>query len=150
MQTSSAALMIASAALLGACNTVRGVSADMNSVVAAFDPNIKYATCGSYGPIDRNNDGRISSSEWNDYRAAGYTYWDSNGDGRISRAEYANCWYGGGFYTNYNRAAWEPSYTVFDTNRDGYLSPIEYWNAQAYASYDRNRDGVLDSSEWPW
>jgi Ca2+-binding EF-hand superfamily protein len=77
-------------------------------------------------------------------------YWDANHDGRISRAEYANCWYGGGFYTTYKRANWEPSYNVFDTNHDGYLSADEYWNAQAYSSYDRNHDGVIDNSEWPW
>jgi predicted small secreted protein len=142
--------LLASAALVGGCNTVRGVGSDVQSVADAFDPQRTYAVCGSYGPIDRNGDGRISSTEWNDYRTSGYAYWDTNHDGRISRAEYANCWYGGGFYTTYNRAAWQPSYDVFDTNHDGYLSASEYWSAQAYAGYDRNRDGVIDSSEWPW
>jgi predicted small secreted protein len=150
MRTSITFSLLASAALLAGCNTVRGVGSDVASVAAAFDPNATYATCGSYGPIDRNGDGRISNSEWNDYRAGGYSSWDANHDGRISRAEYANCWYGGGFYSKYNRATWEPSYSVFDTNHDGYLSADEYWNAQAYGAYDRNHDGVIDSSEWPW
>ena len=82
--------------------------------------------------------------------ASGYASWDANRDGRITQAEYANCWYGGGFYQTYNRAAWEPSYRVFDTNGDGWLSNEEYWNASAWAQYDRNRDGIIDSSEWPW
>ena len=142
--------LLASAAMLAGCNTVRGVGSDVASVATAFDPNRTYSTCGTYGTIDRNADGRISNAEWNDYRAGGYTFWDANRDGRISRAEYANCWYGGGFYTTYNRSAWEPSYSAFDTNRDGYLSAEEYWGTSAYSAYDRNRDGMIDSSEWPW
>ena len=149
MRISTAVCLLSSAALVAGCNTVRGVASDVSSVVAAFDPDTTYTPCGSVR-IDANADGRISTAEWNHYRAAGYTYWDANRDGRISRAEYANCWYGGGFYDTYNRPAWETSYNVFDTNRDGYLSANEYWNAQAYSAYDRNRDGVIDSSEWPW
>jgi len=30
----------------------------------AFDASRTYAACGSYGPIDRNGDGIIDSSEW--------------------------------------------------------------------------------------
>ena len=95
--------LLASAAFLAGCNTVRGVSSDVTSVADAFDPNKTYAACGSYGPIDSNGDGRISNTEWNTYRTSGYPSWDANRDGRISRAEYANCWYGGGFYSAYNR-----------------------------------------------
>lgn len=142
--------LMASAAMLAGCNTVRGVGSDMASVAAAFDPTRTYAACGSYGPIDRNGDGRISNAEWNDYRASGFANWDTNRDGRISRAEYANCWYGGGFYNSYNRPSWEPSFNAFDTNRDGYLSPTEYWSSGSWSQYDRNHDGVVDSSEWPW
>ena len=142
--------LLASAAMLAGCNTVRGVGSDVASVAEAFDPNRTYASCGTYGPIDKNGDGRISNIEWDTYRTGGYSYWDANRDGRISRAEYANCWYGGGFYTTYNRSNWETSYGAFDTNRDGYLSADEYWGNSAYSTYDRNRDGVIDSSEWPW
>ena len=144
------AIVMAGAALLTGCNTVRGVGSDVQSVASAFDPTRTYASCGSYGMIDRNADGRISTAEWNDYRTGGYASWDANHDGRISRAEYANCWYGGGFYDKYNRAAFEPSYSVFDINHDGYLTANEYWSSSAWAQYDRNNDGVVDSSEWPW
>ena len=149
MRISTAVCLLASTATLTGCNTVRGAAADVNSVVAAFDPNATYTPCGSV-VIDANADGRISTSEWNNYRTAGYSYWDANRDGRISQAEYANCWYGGGFYPTYNRATWEPSYRAFDTNGDGYLSNEEYWSSSAWSQYDTNRDGVIDSTEWPW
>jgi len=142
--------LLASAAVLGGCNTVRGAAEDVSSVATAFDPNATYAPCGTYGAIDRNADGRISNAEWNDWRAGGYPFWDANGDGRISRTEYANCWYGGGFYTTYKREMWEPSYSVFDTNRDGWLTPDEYWGASTWAAFDHNHDGMIDSTEWPW
>jgi hypothetical protein len=32
-------------------------------VADAFDPNMHYAACGRYGPIDKNGDGRISNAE---------------------------------------------------------------------------------------
>ena len=149
MRTTTLTVLLASAAALAGCNTVRGVSSDLTSVAEAFDPNKTYAPCAS-GAIDSNGDGRISNAEWDSYRTAGYSSWDVDRDGRISRAEYANCWYGGGFYTTYNRAAWEPSYRAFDANGDGWLSSEEYWGTSAWSQYDRNRDGVIDSSEWPW
>jgi len=138
------------AALMTACNTVRGVGADVESVAAAFDPNYAYTACGAYGPIDRDGDGRISNAEWNAYHAGAYRGWDLNGDGRISRREYANCWYGGGFYTTYNKAAYEPSWVAFDANHDGWISSDEYYSSAAWTSLDRNGDGIVDSSEWPW
>jgi predicted small secreted protein len=141
---------VAVAALTAGCNTVRGVGADVESVADAFDASRTYAACGTYGPIDNNGDGRISSSEWNSYRASGYRGWDVNGDGRISQREYANCWYGGGFYPTYQKAAYEPSWMAFDANGDGWLSSDEYYSAAAWARLDRNGDGIVDSSEWPW
>jgi predicted small secreted protein len=149
MRLSTIACLLASAALLGGCNTVRGMASDVTSVAAAFDPNVTYTQCGT-ARLDANADGRVSTAEWNAYHAGGYASWDANADGRISQAEYANCWYGGGFYQTYNRATWEPSYRAFDLNRDGWLSSDEYWNASVWAQYDRNRDGVIDASEWPW
>ncbi len=54
MRISIAASLLTSAALLAGCNTVRGVGSDVQSVASAFDPNTTYASCGSYGMIDRN------------------------------------------------------------------------------------------------
>lgn len=148
MRISTLACLAASAAALAGCNTVRGVGSDIASVADAFDPNRTYTACS--GAIDADSDGRISTAEWNAYRASGYAGWDANGDGRITQAEYANCWYGGGFYPTYKQAAWEPSYRAFDANGDGWLSADEYWSAAAWAQYDRNHDGIIDSAEWPW
>jgi len=138
------------AALLAGCNTVRGMGADVESVAAAFDPAYHYNVCGSYGMLDHNGDGRISNAEWNAYRAGAYRGWDLNGDGRISRREYASCWYGGGFYPTYTKAAYEPSWVAFDANGDGWISSDEYYSTAAYGPLDRNGDGYIDSSEWPW
>ena len=142
--------LAAGTAMIGGCNTVRGMGADVESVADAFDASRTYSVCGSYGPIDNNGDGRISTSEWNAYRAGAYRGWDANGDGRISRREYANCWYGGGFYPTYTKAAYEPSYMAFDANGDGYLSADEYYSTAEWARLDRNGDGIVDSTEWPW
>jgi predicted small secreted protein len=152
MRSSLAPLMFAAAtaALTAACHTVQGMGADVESVADAFDPAHTYAACGSYGAMDRNGDGRISTAEWNDYRTGAWRSWDLNGDGRISRREYASCWYGGGFYPTYHKAAYEPSWVAFDVNHDGWLSADEYFSPAEWAALDRNGDGVLDSDEWPW
>jgi predicted small secreted protein len=155
MRKSIAPLILSAAAAsltLAACNTVEGAAEDVDSVADAitYHPDRTYAACGSYGAMDRDNDGRISNAEYNDYRTGAYPMWDANHDGRISRAEYANCWYGGGFYSSYHQSAYEPSWTAFDANHDGYLSADEYWSQTYYPSLDKNGDGVVDSSEWPW
>ena len=142
--------IVAGTALMAGCNTVRGVGADVESVADAFDATHTYAVCGSYGPIDSNGDGRISNSEWNAYHTGAYRGWDLNGDGRISRREYASCWYGGGFYPTYTKAAYEPSWVAFDANGDGWISADEYYSSTAYTRLDRNGDGIIDSTEWPW
>jgi predicted small secreted protein len=155
MRKSIAPLILTAAAAslaLAACHTVSGAAEDVESVgdALAYHPDRVYPACGNYGAMDRNNDGRISNAEYNDYRTGAYAMWDANHDGRISRAEYANCWYGGGFYTGYHQSAYEPSWTAFDANHDGYLSADEYWSQTYYPSLDKNGDGVVDSTEWPW
>lgn len=140
----------AASALLSGCYTARGVGADLESVAAAFDPAYTYRACGTYGPIDSNGDGRISNAEWNAYHAGAWRGWDLNGDGRISRREYAQCWYGGGFYPTYRKAAYEPSWVAFDANGDGWISADEYYSSETWSRLDRNGDGIVDSSEWPW
>ena len=143
-------LLIAGTAALAACNTVEGVGQDIQSTANALDPAREYPVCGTYGSMDRDNDGWVSQTEWNAYRAGAYGYWDINRDGRISQNEFGSCWYGGGFYTNYDRNAWEHNWRAFDSNRDGWLNADEYYSAQAWVSLDRDRDGRIDSNEWRW
>lgn len=132
-------LLLASAAGLAGCMTYA-------------DEVAAYQQCGTYGMVDRNNDGFIEASEWNSYRTAGYSYWDANRDGRISQAEFQNCWYGGGFYnaSAYNRDYWSQYWGLFDADRDGYLEADEYWSAAAWNQLDRNRNGRIDADEYRW
>lgn len=129
--------------LLGAAAAVAG---------CATVPVTTAAACGTYGYVDANNDGVVTSAEWDAYRSGSYGFWDTNRDGRISRAEFQNCYQGGGFYRQayYNRDYWRNYYDAFDTNRDGYLSNDEYWSSSAYARADRNRNGRIDANEWQW
>jgi predicted small secreted protein len=141
-------ILLASASLLGGCNTVRGVAADVDSVAVAFDPARTYAVCGSYGLIDRNGDGRIRHAEWNDYRGGAFAAWDANGNGRISQGEFANCWYGGGFYPTYNRADWRPAFNAFDLDNSGAISPSEFFSTGAWTRLDASGTGYI--TVWPW
>ncbi len=108
--------------------------------------------CGTYGYVDRNNNGFIESGEWNMYRTGAYGAWDMNRDGRISRAEFQNCWQGGGFYSAsaYNRDYWGNYWTAFDANNDGFLDSNEYWSTAAWTRMDRNRNGRIDADEYRW
>ena len=142
--------LLAGAALVTGCNTVEGVGEDIQSAANALDPTREYPVCGSYGSMDRDNDGFVSSAEWNAYRAGAYGFWDMDRDGRVEREEFGQCWYGGGFYTSYDRAAWEANWMAFDANRDGWLSNDEYYSAAAWARLDRDRDGRIDANEWRW
>ncbi|HVM23461.1 MAG TPA: EF-hand domain-containing protein [Sphingomicrobium sp.] len=140
--------LLTSTALLAGCNTVRGVAADIESVAAAFDPARTYTVCGSYGLVDRNGDGRISRDEWLAYGGPQFAAWDLNGNGRIGRGEFANCWYGGGFATTYNRVNWEPAFNALDLNRDGVITPNEFFSVSAWARLDPAGTGYI--SAWPW
>jgi hypothetical protein len=128
------------------------VGEDIASAADAFtpDPARTYAACGSYGMMDRNGDGFVSQTEWNNYRTGAYGAWDLNRDGRISRSEFGSCWYGGGFYTGYDRDAYNNYWTAFDANGDGYLSSSEYYSAAAWARMDVNGNGRIDANEWRW
>ncbi len=110
------------------------------------------SACGSYGYVDSNNDGFVSSDEWASYRTGTYSHWDTDRDGRISQTEFQNCWYGGGFYRDayYNRDYWNSYWSGFDANGDGYLTNEEYWSASAYARLDANKNGRIDAEEYVW
>jgi len=127
----------------------RGNNARITLISAS---TVAAAPCGTYGMIDRNNDGRIEGSEWNAYRTGAYGFWDANRDGRVDRTEFMNCWHGGGFYPSaaYHRDYWSHYWSAFDTNNDGWLSADEYWGADAWTRLDRNRNGILDEDEWRW
>jgi predicted small secreted protein len=140
--------LLASAALLAGCNTVRGVASDIEAVADAFDPARTYAACGTYGMVDRNNDARIGRDEWLAYGGGAFASWDGNGNGRIGRGEFANCWYGGGFATTYNRQNWQPAFDALDVNNDGVITANEFFSATAWARLDPNGTGYITA--WPW
>lgn len=140
--------LLASTTLLTACNTVRGVAGDIESVANAFDPRRTYTVCGTHGMIDRNNDGRISRAEWTRYGGSAFAAWDLNRNGRIGQGEFANCWYGGGFAASYNRANWRPAFNSLDLNRDRVITPGEFFSAAAWRRLDPRNTGYITA--WPW
>jgi hypothetical protein len=133
------ASLVGGAAMLAACATYPA-------------PVTTAQACGTYGYVDADNDGVVTSAEWDAYRTGSYSYWDTDHDGRISRSEFEKCWYGNGFYRTayYNRDYWNNYWTGFDANGDGYLSNDEYWSTAAWARADRNRNGRIDPNEWQW
>ena len=140
--------LLASAALIGGCNTVRGVASDIESVANAFDPARTYAVCGTYGLVDRSGDGRISRDEWLAFGPAQFASWDLNRNGRIGQGEFANCWYGGGFATTYNRVNWQPAFDALDVNNDNVITSGEFFSAAAWTALDPTGTGYITA--WPW
>ena len=136
-------IIIGTAATIAACATYPA---------AVRDPVRTASACGTYGYVDMNNDGYVTSAEWDAYRTGSYGFWDTNRDGRISQSEFQNCYRGGGFYRDayYNRDYWQNYYTGFDANRDGYITNDEYWSSATFARADRNRNGRIDADEWQW
>ena len=135
-----------------ALTTLLGASA-LTAACATYTAPVRTAqACTTYGYVDANNDGAVTSAEWDAYRTGSYSYWDTDKDGRISRSEFENCWYGGGFYrqAGYDRNYWNHYWTGFDANNDGYLSNEEYWSTATWTRADRNRNGRIDANEWQW
>lgn len=140
--------LLASATLLAGCNTVSGFGEDIQTVAEAFDPTRTYPACGTYGMVDRDNDGRISRAEWTAFGGGAFAAWDINRNGRISQSEFANCWYGGGFASTYNQANWRPAFASLDINADGVVTAGEFFSASAWARLDPRNTGYI--SAWPW
>lgn len=140
--------LAASTTLLAGCNTVRGVASDIESVAEAFDPARTYVVCGSYGLVDQDADGRISRAEWVNYGGAQFASWDVNANGTISQAEFANCWYGGGFATTYNRPNWQPAFAALDLNGDLVITADEFFSAGTWVRLDPSGTGYITA--WPW
>ena len=139
--------LAASATLLAGCTTA-GVAQDAESVAAAFDPLREYPVCGTYGQIDRDQDGRISRAEWLGYGNAAFGSWDTNANGRIGQGEFANCWYAGGFSAVYKRAKWQPAFATLDLNEDGAITSNEFFNAGAWVRLEPAGTDYVDG--WPW
>jgi hypothetical protein len=120
MRNLALAALLAGTAALGGCTTVTPVALVPGQV------------CGTYGLMDRNNDGTVTAAEWNGYRTGAYGGWDLNRDGRVSQSEFQSCYAAGGFLpaTQYNAGYWNYYWSTFDTNRDGFLSSDEYWSSQ--------------------
>ena len=110
------------------------------------------ATVCAPGWVDANNDGVVSESEWNIFRAANYVAWDIDRDERLERAEFENCYRAGGFLpgTAFHPDYWTYYWDAFDANNDGWLTGDEYWSAAAWARIDDNRNGQIDANEWIW
>ena len=145
MRKTIMSVLLAGSAALAGCTTY---DEPMATAAAAQ----RAAACGTYGYIDRDNDGYVEADEWTTYRTSAYASWDANGNGQIDRSEFQNCWYGGGFYRSayYNRDYWSNYWDAFDANHDGWLSNDEYWSGAAWARMDRNNNGRIDSDEWRW
>jgi Ca2+-binding EF-hand superfamily protein len=111
-----------------------------------------------FSGMDRNNDGRITSQEWNGTRES-FVVHDWNGDDVLSGEEVR---VGGrralrrGADDDFNPAApgrlnsWtEATFTNLDRNRDGRISANEwYYDTESFVRADRNRDGILARGEF--
>lgn len=97
-----------------------------------------------YSRWDRNNDGYLSSEEWNNssmrwYGSKSdvktYTAWDKNNDGKLDPSEFD-------LVVNNTKL-----YNTWDRNADNIIEMNEY-SAATFDIYDENNDGQLSLSEW--
>jgi hypothetical protein len=92
---------------------------------------------------DKNRDGRITISEWNDTRQA-FRNADVNRDNVLTREEYVGA-VGAVATTGFNR---EQRFSEMDRNRDGHITHGEWrGSADAFEWLDRNEDGELSRGE---
>jgi len=101
-----------------------------------------YSDTGTrFHGLDRNNDGRISRSEWKGHSNA-FSVHDSNRDGFLSGMEVSS------WSSHSNRAGMRYMFNDLDMNNNGVLSMSEYPGTRnQFRSVDSNNDGVLSRSE---
>jgi Ca2+-binding EF-hand superfamily protein len=131
-------------------------------------PVFRNWTERGFDNLDRNNDGRISRTEWF-YDREGFVRADRNGDGILTRPEFLGSDVDSDredrfeyLDTNNNsrvdRSEWHGSRDTFewlDRNNDGVLSRSEMVGADdqqtdLFGALDRNNDNVITSNEWQW
>jgi hypothetical protein len=144
----------------------RGVDDDFNP---ASPGRLNSWTESTFTNLDRNKDGRVSSSEWY-YDTESFVRADRNRDGVLARGEFLGSDNMDddrddrfeNLDVNRNgrveRNEWHASADAFDwldRNNDDVLSRTEVLGsnstaADQFATLDNNRDGRLNISEWPW
>ena len=106
----------------------------------AFNPDAPESwTEETFRQLDRNDDNRITSSEW--FHSADYfRRADRNRDGSLSVAE----------FTSVSSADNSTvSFESLDANRDGILRPDEWrWSRRVFDRYDTDGDGLLTRREF--
>jgi Ca2+-binding EF-hand superfamily protein len=134
-----------------------------------FDPTMAATwTDDSFRQMDRNRDGRLTSSEWF-YNAEYFRRADRNRDGALTMAEFTSTSMDDdrddrfvNLDVNRNgrveRNEWHGSADAFDwldRNHDNVLSRAEVVGENSnqfdsFASLDANRSGTLTPDEWKW
>ena len=137
-----------------------------------FDPTMAATwTEDAFRQVDRNRDGRITSSEWF-YNAEYFRRADRNRDGALTLAEFTSTSMDDdrddrfdNLDVNRNgrveKGEWHGSLDAFewlDRNRDNVLTRAEVVGEtsnqsnqfDSFASLDTNRSGTLTPDEWKW
>jgi hypothetical protein len=122
----------------------------------------------AFRQIDRNNDGRVTSSEWY-YNAEYFRRADRNRDGALTSGEFTSTSMDDDRDDRFDnldinrndrveKSEWHGSLDAFewlDRNRDNVLSRAEVVGGDSnqfdsFASLDINRNGTLTPDEWKW
>lgn len=147
----------------------RAVQRDEDDFNPAAPGRLNSWTEATFNNLDRNRDGRVSSSEWY-YDAESFVRADRNRDGALARNEFLGTVdamdddrndrfenLDGNRNGRIERAEWHGSDDAFewlDHNRDNVLSRAEVLGsakaADQFTMLDANRDGRLTTEEWHW